>query len=251
MLKWMIFDRELDAYAERVIVQPYSNVFAFTAELYDTAKEFSGPSMDKAISDYYPKDMAEKLIGKKHDERVNDEQNIVEGWESVGSIDPGFIMFASNIDWDSGIIEVEWIDDDNLANENLFPSQDYAGSEFEKADYEIRFEGLKFDASRIELLWPNATFDVSKEPSLKGGRNRQSIGRPTKWSWDGVMAYVVSQAQTPDGLPTGAGAQARIEEMISGWFLLESGDSPAPSQVRQRAALIMKTLERPETPKNI
>ncbi|WP_397603993.1 hypothetical protein [Sphingorhabdus sp.] len=65
------------------------------------------------------------------------------------------------------------------------------------------------------------------------------------------MAYVVSQAQTPDGLPTGAGAQARIEEMISGWFLLESGDSPAPSQVRQRAALIMKTLERPETPKNI
>ena len=249
MLKWMIFDRELDAYAERVIVQPHSTVFAFTAELYETAKEWAGPAMDKAILDYYPKEFAQKLVGKNQHDRVDDEQNIVNGWETVGTIDPGFIMFASHIDWDGGVIEVEWIDDENLANENLFPSQDYAGSEFEKADFEIRFEGLKFDASRIELLLPNALFDASKELTLAGGRHKQSIGRPTKWNWDGALAYVVSQAQTPDGLPIGDGAQARLEEMISEWFVQESGDSPAVSQVRQRAALIMKTLQTPKTPK--
>jgi len=107
MLKWMIFDRELDAYADRVTVHPYTSVFAFTAQLYEKAKEFSGPKMDEAIMAEYPEEFAKKLIGKGQGDRVGDEINIVEGWENIGSLDAGFIMFASNIDWDHGTIEIE------------------------------------------------------------------------------------------------------------------------------------------------
>jgi hypothetical protein len=249
MLKWMIFDRELDAYADKVTVQPYTSVFTFTAQLYEKAREFTGPEMDEAISAEYPEEIAKKLIGKGQHDRVNDDLNIIEGWQSIGPLDAGFIMFASNIDWDVGTVEIEWVDEENLAHEIIFPSQDFVGSEFERADYEIRFEGLKFDAARIELLLPNFAFDPSKELESNTSRQRQSIGRPAKWNWDGAMAFVVSQAQMPDGLPVGDGAQARIEEMISSWFDRETGDSPAASQVRQRAALIMKMLQKSETPK--
>ena len=239
----MIFDHELNAYADRVTVQPYVSVFAFTAQLYEKAKEFSGPKMDEAIKAEYSEDIAKKLLGKGHGDRFDDEVHTVEGSENIGALDPGFIMFASNIDWDRGIIDIEWIDDDNLAVDSIFPSQDFVGSEFEKAEYEIRFEGLKFDAGRIELLLPQMTFDLSKGLAPDGPRRGQSIGRPAKWNWDGAMAFIVSQAQMPDGLPVGDGAQARIEEMMASWFMRETGDGPAASQIRQRAALIMKMLK--------
>jgi hypothetical protein len=61
---------------------------------------------------------------------------------------------------------------------------------------------------------------------------------------------VIAVAQEPDGLPTGHGAQARIEEMIAAWFMDQSGECPASSQVRQRAAKIMRMLARPETPES-
>ena len=57
------------------------------------------------------------------------------------------------------------------------------------------------------------------------------------------MAYIASQAQKPDGLPTGNGAQAKIETMMADWFEREVGKSPAISQIRQRASTIMKMLD--------
>jgi hypothetical protein len=249
MLKWMIFNGELDAHVDRVIVQPYVSVFEFTAELYETAKEFSGPAMDEAIRGKFTPEIAEKLVGKGQGDRFDDEKYVIEGWEEIGSLDAGFILFASDIDWEAGIIQVEWVDYEQLASEILFPSQDFVGSDFEKPSYEIRFEGLKFDANKIELLLPNAALDTAKELSGKSSRNLHSIGRPTKWNWDGAMAFVVSQAQTPDGLPSGNGAQARIEEMIADWFTENFGDSPAASQIRQRAALVIKAIETPKKSK--
>ena len=74
---------------------------------------------------------------------------------------------------------------------------------------------------------------------------RRPVGRPPKWDWEGAMANVVSKAQHPDGLPTGPGAQARIEGLITDWFMAEVQDAPASSQVRQRAAKIMRMIETP------
>lgn len=249
MLKWMIFYGELDAHVDRVIVQPYASVFEFTSELYETAKEFSGPAMDMAIRAKYSPEIAEKLVGKGHGDRFNDEKYVIDGWEEIGPLDTGFIMFATDVNWDSGTILVEWLDNELLGNDMLFPRQDFLGSEFEKPSYEIQFEGLKFDADKVELLLPNAALERSKEISGQSSLKRHSIGRPTKWNWDGAMAFVVSQAQTPDGLPSGDGAQARIEEMMADWFTESFGDCPAPSQIRQRAALVIKAIETPKKPK--
>jgi hypothetical protein len=249
MLKWMIFFGELDAHVDRVTVQPYASVFEFTAELYEIAKEFSGPAMDDAIRSKYPPEIAEKLVGKAHGDRFDDEKYFIEGWEEIGPLDTGFIMFASDVNWDAGTIQVEWIDNEQLANDILFPRQDFIGSEFEKPSFELQFEGLKFEANKIELLLPNAALEGVKELPGHSSRRSHSIGRPTKWNWDGAMAFVVSQAQTPDGLPSGDGAQARIEEMMADWFTESFGDCPAASQIRQRAALVIKAIETPKKPK--
>lgn len=163
MLKWMIFESELDAHVDRAIVQPYTSVSHFTANLYPTAKEFSGPVMDGAIREKFSPEIAEKLVGKAHGDRFVYEEYTIEGREEIGPLDIGFIMFATNVEWEAGTIKVEWIDEAQLASDILFPRQEFIGSEFERPNYEIRFEGLKFGANRIELLLPNAALDTAKE----------------------------------------------------------------------------------------
>jgi hypothetical protein len=98
------------------------------------------------------------------------------------------------------------------------------------------------------MLLPNFQMPSTNIVLADRTDGRRSIGRPPKWEWEGALAFIVSQAQSPDGLPTGPGAQARIEEMMAGWFLAETGDAPAPSQIRQRAATIIQSLERAERP---
>lgn len=72
------------------------------------------------------------------------------------------------------------------------------------------------------------------------------VGRPAKWHWEGALAHVVAMAQTPVGLPTGHGAQAKIEAIIAEWFTAETGNSPSISQIRTRAALVRVMIERPK-----
>jgi len=122
------------------------------------------------------------------------------------------------------------------------------GSEFEKAEFEVRFSGMSFEFNKIEMMLPNLEVHSSTLVVTDRVDRKRSIGRPPKWDWEGALAFIVSQAQLPDGLPTGPGAQARIEEMMANWFTGETGDAPAPSQIRQRAANIVRSLERPKKP---
>jgi len=233
----MMLDGELDAYADDVTVTAYSSIIGFTGELYEAAKEFSGEKMDAAIRGHYPAELADKLVAKDHYGEVYDDPYTVEGSE-IGAIDAGFILFASKVDWDESTLAIDWLDERSLGLDMFFPSQDFVSSEFPDPSYKLRFSGLKFEARRIELLLPTAQLKIRGEiPTLR------SIGRPQKWDWDGAMAHVVSQAQTPDGLPTGHGAQAKIEAMVATWFEAETGDSPATSQIRKRASRIIEMIE--------
>jgi hypothetical protein len=191
------------------------------------------------------------VLGKGLHDRVEDEPQCWSEDEEPRTIDPGFFLFATEIDWDAGTLWAEWIPSGRDRWEALFPSDDILGSEFDDAEFEVRFGGLSFEFSSIEMLLPS--HPISTRAVLVGDRSgtKRSIGRPPKWDWEGALAFMISQAQTPDGLPTGPGAQARIEEMIGEWFLRSSGDSPAPSQIRERAASIIRSLEKPkrlETP---
>lgn len=223
---------------------------SFTSELYAEVKEFSGEKMDAAIRNHYSEELAEKLVGKSHHDRVDDDPAQWDESEGPIQVDPGFFLYASEIDWDSGRIRCEWISPDGSLGDAIFPSEGLFASEFERPDYEAELYGLSFSADQIELLLPNLR--LKPNITLGGERHevKRSIGRPKKWDWEGALAFIVSQAQTPDGLPTGDGAQARIEEAIRNWFIDQKGDSPASSQIRQRASSIIKALEKPETPLN-
>ncbi len=242
-LQWMILDRELSLYAQKVEVDAFTGIINFTGELYAKAGEFSGPKMDAAIREEFSPELAEKLVGKDHHSDVHDDPHVVEGIDNIGVIDPGFVLFSDGIDWDSSSLELDWIDEDMLGLEWFFPNQNFVASEFDRANYRVNFSGLSFEARKIELLLPSMKLErvTGGTSELRVGR---SIGRPRKWDWDGALAHVVSQAQLPDGLPTGPGAQAKIEMLIAEWFMDETGNAPAISQIRGKASRVIQMIEK-------
>ncbi len=199
--------------------------------------------MEGAIRKRYSPDLAAQLIGKGHHDKVDDEVHKVEGWDSIGAIDLGFLLLMSKFDWQNSAMECDYLDDSYLRINWLFQSQDFVGSEFSDPTYSVKFSGLKFDANRIELLLPAAQFSAKIEKSAGVSTARQ-MGRPTKWDWDGAMSHVIAVAQTPDGLPTGHGAQAKIEAIMAEWFEAETGNSPAISQIRAKASRIISMIEK-------
>lgn len=247
LLRCMIIDGELDAYFSAGRVQPHTSVFNFTLALREQAGEFSGPKMDRVIREHFEPAMADKLVGKDGRDRVNDELIDWESEEGHDAIDLGWIFFAEEIDWEAGTLKVDWVPTHRDTADWMFRSGEFFNSEFDSADYEAEFEGMSFSFASIEMLLPSASLGSVSNGMESAVQNRARVGRPPKWDWEGALSHVVTKAQTPDGLPTGPGAQARIEEIISEWFIGETGDAPASSQVRERAAKIMRSLERPTT----
>ena len=128
----------------------------------------------------------------------------------------------------------------------MFSDSDMFGTELDRAEYEAEFRGLSFEFGQIEMLLPSVELRQTIGFSAAQPERRKPVGRPPKWDWEGALAHVVSLAQHPDGLPTGPGAQARIEAQISDWFVSQVQEAPSPSQVRQRAAKIMQMIETPK-----
>ncbi len=247
MILWMIINGEIAAYFRQAAVRAHVPALAFTYELREKAGEESGPEMDAAIREAHAPEVAERLIGKGPYDRVYDEP---QGWDysqDAEIVDAGYFLFANEIDWEKGKLRAEGIDGDELPG-NFFPNEDLLATEFENANFDAEFSGLSFDLQAIEMLLPTAQLPSSTVTNVDSGGGPRATGRPPKWDWEGVLSYIVSQAQQPDGLPTGPGAQARLEEMMAAWFVQESGDSPAASQIRQRASSILRTLEKPIKP---
>src|SRR3546814_8519978 len=71
--------------------------------------------------------------------------------------------------------------------------------------------GERFDAVRQRLI----RYLDNHRPSFVESKNKG--GRPPTWDWEGALIHVTAIANTPDGLPSERGAQARIEELIHDW----------------------------------
>lgn len=203
--------------------------------------------MDEAIRNEYDPEFAQKLIGREKMDRVDDEPQT---WDENGpprKVDVGFFLYASDIDFEAGTLATDYIDLSGSLGEALFPSEELYGTEFERPEYEAELRALCFVKSQIELLLP--TMQMAETSALQPDLLdwRRSTGRPPRWDWEGALAHIVSLAQHPDGLPTGPGAQARVEEMIAEWFIKEAGECPSESQIRQRASKVMRTINRPKT----
>lgn len=227
-------------------VQAHTTVSEFTLHLHHVAGQFAGPEMDEAIRKEYDPEFAQKLVGRDGMERVDDEPQTWQESDPLMRVDPGFFLYAADIDFDAGLLAADYIDPTGTFGEAMFPSQDLFGTDFQRPDYEAELRGLCFVKSQVELLLPTMQIagTSAMQPDLLDWR--RPTGRPARWDWEGALAHIVSLAQHPDGLPTGPGAQARVEEMIADWFMKEAGDSPSESQIRQRASKVMRTIDGPK-----
>lgn len=247
LLRWMAFDEGLPAYSRKGRVQSFTSVFSMTVQLVQEVGKTFGPEMDEAINREFPPETAAKLVGRDPHDRFYDEPYIWDEDEEPRQLDIGFFLYASEIDWENGTLKADLLPSSGELSEVFFPDSEFLGTELEDPEFEAFIEGLSFEFSRIEMLVPSMVLGQGAGFLTAQSERRKPIGRPPKWDWEGAMAYVISLAQHPDGLPTGPGAQAKIESMIADWFVRMSQDAPASSQIRQRAAKIIEMIE---TPKN-
>lgn len=249
MLLWMILQGEISPYFTKGKVQPYTSVWRFTLDLREEAGESSGSKMDALIRENWDEEFANRLVGKNEMDRVDDDPFEWDDPHAPRFVDVGPFLYAKEIDWEAGTVVVDFVPSGKDRLDFMFLDEDMFGSEFEDPDFDIVLQGMMFEKQAVEMLLPSqelANFEVSKSAS---NVQRRATGRPPKWDWEGAMTFVVAQAQHPDGLPTGQGAQARIEELIANWFTDSTGDAPSTSQIRKRASNIMAALERSKTSK--
>jgi hypothetical protein len=207
----------------------------------DGIRSTSGPEVDALIDKEFDPELAAKLKNKESFDKINDEPF---EWvpEAPEPVDPGYFMFLPTISWNDGTLEFDWVPDERDSREMFFPSGELFYSEFEKAEYAGKLEGFSFSYNEIEMMLPTFEMRRSSDKIQSTAMGIRPIGRPQKWDWDGAYAYIVAQAQKPDGLPTGHGAQARVEAMMAEWFEQETGASPVESQIRKRASTIMRMI---------
>lgn len=246
MLLWMIVNGEIAVYSSTAKVRAHVRALHFLHDLKDKAGEETGPKMDAAIREAYSPEIAKQLVCKGPYDPIYDDP---QGWDETEGprpVDPGYFLFADEIDWDKGKLRMDDLDAESGRPEFLFPNEELLATEFEYHYFSAEFSGLSFDRQAIEMLLPGVQLAASTVTVVATGARPRPTGRPPKWDWEGVLAYVVSRAQQPDGLPTGPGAQAQLEKLMSDWFIEETGDAPAPSQIRQRASSVSRLLEKPE-----
>jgi hypothetical protein len=103
----------------------------------------------------------------------------------------------------------------------------------------IYAQGVEIERCNLPLVGsPNreaATFRLSELTS-------ERRGRPRKWDWEGAMCAVIAQANMPDGLADGYGAQAEVGRLLAQWFRDNQCGEPAPSEIGLRAAKIMAAI---------
>ncbi|GMM61833.1 hypothetical protein NUTIK01_26100 [Novosphingobium sp. IK01] len=243
----MALDEGLQAFTGKGRVQPHTSVIAVIAYLIEEAGESSGDKIDALIRREFPHAVAERLVSKDPFDRFDDEPVVWDEMDGPLPIDPGFFLVADEIDWDAGTLMASYIPGEGDLRDSFFPDSTFLQTELERAEFSAVLEGLSFEAARIELLLPSFTLKQNMGFTAFQAERRSPVGRPPKWDWEGAMAHIAAIAHHPDGLPTGPGAQARIEELIANWFNSQVQDTPAVSQIRQRAAKIMRMVEKPKT----
>lgn len=243
MLHAMLLNDELRAYF--LSGQIRSEVMV--AEILHLAKEAKlephSAERDQAVRSALGDEIADRIKGKDWTEHILDYEEPIEEIAGFVYAAPGFILFGE-LDWETGDLTCDYIPGQRERPSHLFEGfEDLMGSDFLSNDVTAKFRSMHLERARIELLLPNHRLHSGNERAQPALADSKRIGRPRKWDWEAALSFIVSKAQTPDGLPVGQGAQAKIEEMITEWFESETGDSPSVSQIRTRASSIIRMIE--------
>ena len=239
MLSWMAYQGELVAYFTRGSITPVETLLGI---LISEEIDISQPraEIDLAIRKRFNPAIADKLVRSGLSDKIEDDIDEWEGGDEPRTIGPGLFIFAEDIDWESGELVTE-IDNQFLSDRSyMFDNEDLFGSAFRKPDFVVRLGGLSFSRDQIEMLCPNADSGTFSNSTIVA--KSVVLGRPRKWDWDGALAHIVAVANTPDGLPIGPNAQARIEELIADWFVGQTGGAPSESQIREKASTVVRSV---------
>jgi hypothetical protein len=243
MLLWMICSNELTPYFLKG--KSIARCYALGAVVQGLDHQVTIEEARTTVRERFTPELAEKILHGKAGEYV---ETVAYEWdesdEGPRGVSPGYFLKSTNIDWKGDVLEAEIGAFDHIDRAYFLDEEELLLSEFHKADYKVSLTGLSFDRETIEMLQPS----VELAPVAVGQTEiRARIGRPRTWDWDSATTNLLTIAQKPDGLPTGPGAQAKIERLIAEWFTNETGEAPAASQVRQHATKIMRALKKPES----
>lgn len=256
MLLWLLYEGDFRAYFTNGKIEVKGRVSELLQSLSDeilaSLRDESGamifkssPALDAIIRDQFEPDTAAKLIGKSGLDFIDDDPIV---WDESGEphqVSAGFFLWATEIDWETGTLRSDVIPDYRGREDHLFwdAEEHLSSAIFEDPDFDVSLSGMCFELNAVEMLLPTERIITQSALLVARGDQVGALGRPRKWDWDAAMAHIVALANKPDGLPTGHGAQARIEELLTQWFLDQVDDSPAVSQIRARAQKIVRGLD--------
>lgn len=132
-------------------------------------------------------------------------------------------------------------------NRQFVTSEDWVVGDFEyfKVTDDEQYKhiiiwGVSVPADAIAQLFDPS--EVSKDDlrAVAVSRLEERRGAKRKWDWEGAICAIVARANTPDGLPSGHGAQAEIGRALSEWFRENQDGEPAASEIGARAAKIIQ-----------
>lgn len=255
MLLWMIFEGELSPYFTAGMIEVKGRVFEFLHSIPpEIIEKFPHPNGDlltekgavseDLLRDQFDENIVEKIIGKSGMDYVDDHPISWSANDEPHQVGAGFFVYADEIDWEAGFLKTESLPQRDELEEHLFwdAEEHLASALFDRPDFSVLLSGMCFELSAIEMLLPTEKLTLNSSLVVTRGDQGRQLGRPAKWDWDAALAHIVALANKPDGLPTGPGAQARIEELIAEWFIDRTGDAPAISQIRARAQKIVRSM---------
>lgn len=243
MLLWMICSDEIDPFflAGRSIATAPAMAYL---HVMGRGEEPSEAERARFIERNFEPELAAKLLIAKP---MDDVEQIVCSWskedEELHPVSAGPFLYAEHIDWDLGSVDSEVYVSGGDRPFLFSESDELLAGIPRPCIYNIELRGLGFDREKIEMLQPQVSLASAQ---AFGTTEAKRKGRPRSWDWDGATLHLLAAANSPDGLPTGHGAQARIEGIISDWFVASSGNSPAESQVRDHAVKIMAAINKPK-----
>lgn len=248
MLKSLIRDDALTPYFAQASIKTYREAIDILTDIDGFVQMQSDVEREAAIRANYDATLADRLIGANYEDMIFEPFLELGESKEMMTVGASYFAFADHLDWEGGLAHVNiegdlpeedlgrfWIGPEHY--EAIFDPADEGG-----VNYSVSLSGMSFSYDAIELLLPSVEFDTIGQ--VRVVYQESKIGRPRKWDWEAAMASIIAVAQHPDGLPTGPGAQARIEELLADWFTREMGDAPATSQIRKRASQIILLVEK-------